>query len=357
MKTHSSRRLAILAAVVFLVSTGFPVVAGLSHNPASFPKWWGILDVGLVFLLGVLAMIASSALLRQSRQASGRFKLPSLSFSHPWNIVGAYCVLPRWRSNRREPIFKWSRLKNTEDALMHSPQRLLLHKPLQRFPAEAELAQSQRPFRAETSSAKAFEVLRRCVLGSVDDAKVLPPTALHRRLHETASALGNKLEGFTTMPSPPEAVSSSHQVIPSLLLSSSLRSITLYETNPEGPARLTRRLIEVLVCILIFETQYGTLSAAVPPLHPLSTSRKTPEQSRSSPSAERNVPKALAGMTTAKKKNDPKSRALIQNVSLPSCGKVQKHRDVQPTNTSRRGLFWRPLLCPAETNRLPCRGS
>lgn len=61
MKTHSSRRLAILAAVVFLVSTGFPVVAGLSHNPASFPKWWGILDVGLVFLLGVLAMLILGA--------------------------------------------------------------------------------------------------------------------------------------------------------------------------------------------------------------------------------------------------------------------------------------------------------
>jgi hypothetical protein len=53
---HSNRRLAIVAAVAFFVSSVFPVVAGLSHNTASFPKWWGILDVSLAFVLTLLAL-------------------------------------------------------------------------------------------------------------------------------------------------------------------------------------------------------------------------------------------------------------------------------------------------------------
>ena len=54
MSPHRNRRLAIVAAVAFLVSSVFPVVAGLSHNTASFPKWWGTLDVSLAFVLAVL---------------------------------------------------------------------------------------------------------------------------------------------------------------------------------------------------------------------------------------------------------------------------------------------------------------
>jgi hypothetical protein len=56
MSPHWSR-LAIVAAVVFLVSSAFPVVAGLSHNTASFPKWWGALDVSLAFVLAALALV------------------------------------------------------------------------------------------------------------------------------------------------------------------------------------------------------------------------------------------------------------------------------------------------------------
>jgi hypothetical protein len=51
-----SRPLAIAAAAMFLLSTAFPVVAGLSKNTASFSRWWGILDVGLAFVLAILAM-------------------------------------------------------------------------------------------------------------------------------------------------------------------------------------------------------------------------------------------------------------------------------------------------------------
>jgi hypothetical protein len=51
-----ARPLAIASAVLFVISSGFPAVAGLSKNTAAFPKWWGRLDVGLAFVLAVLAL-------------------------------------------------------------------------------------------------------------------------------------------------------------------------------------------------------------------------------------------------------------------------------------------------------------
>ena len=55
-RTTIGSRLAFVTAVVFVISTGFPLVAGLSRNTASFPKWWGTLDVCIAFLLGILAI-------------------------------------------------------------------------------------------------------------------------------------------------------------------------------------------------------------------------------------------------------------------------------------------------------------
>ena len=49
------RPLAITAAVLFVISSAFPAIAGLSKNTAGFPKWWGRLDVGLAFVLAILA--------------------------------------------------------------------------------------------------------------------------------------------------------------------------------------------------------------------------------------------------------------------------------------------------------------
>lgn len=49
------RRLAVVAAPVFLISSAFPVLAGLSKNTAAFPKWWGPMDVGIAFVLVILA--------------------------------------------------------------------------------------------------------------------------------------------------------------------------------------------------------------------------------------------------------------------------------------------------------------
>lgn len=45
---------------MFLVSSAFPVAAGLSHDTASFPKWWGVLDVALAFVLAVMAIAVSA---------------------------------------------------------------------------------------------------------------------------------------------------------------------------------------------------------------------------------------------------------------------------------------------------------
>ena len=58
-KVPWGRSLALATAVVFFISLAFPVVAGLSKNTAAFPKWWGVLDVGIAFFLGfqVLAVM------------------------------------------------------------------------------------------------------------------------------------------------------------------------------------------------------------------------------------------------------------------------------------------------------------
>jgi hypothetical protein len=51
------RPLAVVTAVVFVISTAFPVVAGLSHDTSIFPRWWGPLDVGIAFVLAMLAFV------------------------------------------------------------------------------------------------------------------------------------------------------------------------------------------------------------------------------------------------------------------------------------------------------------
>ena len=51
------RPFAIATAIVFLISLVFPVAAGLSKNTASFPPWWGALDVSLAFVLAIMALV------------------------------------------------------------------------------------------------------------------------------------------------------------------------------------------------------------------------------------------------------------------------------------------------------------
>jgi hypothetical protein len=56
-----ARSLAVTTAVVFLVSSGFPVVAGVAKNAAAFPNVWGMLDVGIAFVLIIMAMVVIAA--------------------------------------------------------------------------------------------------------------------------------------------------------------------------------------------------------------------------------------------------------------------------------------------------------
>jgi hypothetical protein len=50
-----ARPLALTAAIVFFISSAFPVVAAFVHDTAAWPKWWGVLDVGIAFVLALLA--------------------------------------------------------------------------------------------------------------------------------------------------------------------------------------------------------------------------------------------------------------------------------------------------------------
>jgi hypothetical protein len=51
------RPLAIATAIVFCISSAFPVVAGFVRDTESWPKWWGVLDVILAFFLAILALV------------------------------------------------------------------------------------------------------------------------------------------------------------------------------------------------------------------------------------------------------------------------------------------------------------
>ena len=73
---HLRRQLAVAAAVVFVISSAFPVVAGLAKDTASFPKWWGAADVIIAFVLAFLAIVISALVghdvNRQAEEASYR---------------------------------------------------------------------------------------------------------------------------------------------------------------------------------------------------------------------------------------------------------------------------------------------
>jgi hypothetical protein len=71
---RGGRWLAVATAIVFCVSSVFPAAAGLARNTALFPSWWGPVDVGIAFLLGLLALVlltlARSQVDRRAREAA-----------------------------------------------------------------------------------------------------------------------------------------------------------------------------------------------------------------------------------------------------------------------------------------------
>jgi hypothetical protein len=58
---HWSRPLAIATAIVFCISSVFPVVAGFVTNRETWPKWWGVLDITIAFVLAMLALVVMGA--------------------------------------------------------------------------------------------------------------------------------------------------------------------------------------------------------------------------------------------------------------------------------------------------------
>lgn len=65
-----------MAAVVFLISSAFPVVAAFVKDRESWPKWWGVLDVSIAFVLAILALAvmthAHGKVTKQGEEASFR---------------------------------------------------------------------------------------------------------------------------------------------------------------------------------------------------------------------------------------------------------------------------------------------
>jgi hypothetical protein len=74
MRYEFRRPLAIVTAVLFSISSAFPVVAAFVRHPESWPIWWGVLDVGLAFLLVIsvfaIQVLARARVSQQAKDAS-----------------------------------------------------------------------------------------------------------------------------------------------------------------------------------------------------------------------------------------------------------------------------------------------
>jgi hypothetical protein len=69
------RPLAIATAIVFCISSVFPAVAAFVKDTEAWPKWWGVLDVVIAFVLVILVflvMIAQANVTKQAEEASYR---------------------------------------------------------------------------------------------------------------------------------------------------------------------------------------------------------------------------------------------------------------------------------------------
>jgi hypothetical protein len=53
-RANWGHRIAVATAIVFGISSIFPVVAGFVRDTESWPRWWGVLDVGIAFFLALL---------------------------------------------------------------------------------------------------------------------------------------------------------------------------------------------------------------------------------------------------------------------------------------------------------------
>jgi hypothetical protein len=73
-RSRWDRPLALATAVVFSISAVFPVVAGFVTDREAWPKWWGVLDITIAF---VLATLAFAVLIRASGKIDQRAETAS----------------------------------------------------------------------------------------------------------------------------------------------------------------------------------------------------------------------------------------------------------------------------------------
>src|SRR5438045_9702512 len=84
--------------------------------------------------------------------------------------------------------------EHAEHTFVYTPQRRALDEALQRFDTQRELAERERALAGDATVTQSRQVLRRRILRTIDDAKVLGAAALHRGLHESASSVHDKIE-------------------------------------------------------------------------------------------------------------------------------------------------------------------
>ena len=88
------RAIALTAAILYVLSWIFPVVAGLVKNPTSLPQWWGTVDVALAFVVAVGAFVipglGHANLDKQTERTAYRIYRSSL---HALLVVGVLVML------------------------------------------------------------------------------------------------------------------------------------------------------------------------------------------------------------------------------------------------------------------------
>jgi hypothetical protein len=57
MRENLRRSIALATAALFFISLAFPAVAGFVKDTKTWPKWWGVLDITLAFILVVFVFV------------------------------------------------------------------------------------------------------------------------------------------------------------------------------------------------------------------------------------------------------------------------------------------------------------
>jgi len=96
----SRRAFALTAAILFVLSWIFPIVAGLVKDPTRLPRWWGTVDVAVAFMVAVGACaipgLAHENVDKKAEQTTYRIYRSSL---HAILAVGVLVMLAGDRIN------------------------------------------------------------------------------------------------------------------------------------------------------------------------------------------------------------------------------------------------------------------